>query len=208
MPNSPFKIFYFQLCPPKCHRERQRAEMLLWRQHSKYLTGAGIVSLLHKSFNGDRRWSSSHSAHPRRLTSGATASLERQPKQKGVLPAPIAETIEVTQAFAKPAFSSYSIYRISIVDHRRQRQREGERECICACNTERDRNYLYGPKYLCNSCVGGCGIILVSCAAGDSRWPRGLDRANPSWPWLSAVRSRRSTLSLSRKLKQCGMSLV
>lgn len=139
MPNSPFKIFYFQLCPPKCHRGRLRAEMLLWRQHSKYLTGAGIVSLLHKSFNGDRRWSSSHSAYHRRLTSGVTASLKRQPKQKRVLPAPIAETIEVKQAFAKPALSSYSIYRISIVDHRHQRQREGVRECICACNRERER---------------------------------------------------------------------
>lgn len=85
------------------------------------------MSLLHKSFNGDRRWSSSHSARPRRLTSGVTASLKRQPKQKGVQPAPIAEAIEVKQACAKPALSSYSIYRISILEHRHQRQR-GETE--------------------------------------------------------------------------------
>lgn len=111
VPNGPFKIFYFQLYPLKGRIGND--EMMLWLQHSMQLTGAQIVSLLHKSFNGDRGWSSSHSARPRRLTSGVTASLERQPKQKGVQPAPIAE---VTQACAKAALSSYSIYRISILN--------------------------------------------------------------------------------------------
>ncbi len=118
-------------------------------QHSTQLTGVGIVSFLHKSFNGDRRWSSHHSARPRRLTSGATASLKRQPKQKGVKPAPIAEAIEVTQACAKPALSSYSIYRISIQEHRHQRQREGVRECVCVCERERQRQKCPLWPFIC-----------------------------------------------------------
>lgn len=99
------------------------------------------MSLIHKSSNGDRRWSTSHSARPRWLTSGATASLKRQPKQKGVQPAPIAAAIEVTEACAKPALSSYSIYRISIQEHRHQRQREREkgRESVRMCVRERVR---------------------------------------------------------------------
>lgn len=137
------------------------------------------MSLLHKSFNGDRRWSSSHSARPGRLTSRVTASIKCQPKQKRVQPAPIAEAIEVTQACAKQALSSYSIYSISILKHRHQRQSEGG-DRVRMYMRERDRNDLYGPSYVCNSCVGGCGIILVSCVVGVSRWPRGLDRVNPS----------------------------
>lgn len=98
--------------------------MMLWLQDSMQLTGAGIVSLLHKSLHGDRRWSSSPSAYPRRLTSGVTASLKRQPKQKGVQPAPIADAIEVTQACAKAALSSYSIYTISMLEYRHQTRKK------------------------------------------------------------------------------------
>lgn len=107
-------------------------EMLLWHRHSTLLTGAGIVPLLNKSFNGDRRWSSSHSTHPRWLTSGATASFKCQPQQKGVQPAPIAQATEVKQACVRPAFLSYSIYMISIPAHRVHR--EGRR-CVYAMST-------------------------------------------------------------------------
>ena len=144
VPNGPFKIFYFQVYPLKGRIGND--EMMLWLQHSMQLTGARIVSLLHKSFNGDRRWSSSHSARPRRLTSGVTASLERQPKQKGVQPAPIAEAIQVTQACARAALSSYSIYRISILNTGiKDRQTGWESQYVC----ERNRNDPYGPQYVC-----------------------------------------------------------
>ena len=55
------------------------------------------LSLFHKSLHSDRRWSASQLAHRHWLTSGATASLKRQAKQKGKQPAPIAEAIEVTE---------------------------------------------------------------------------------------------------------------
>lgn len=129
------------------------------------------MPLPNKSFNSDRRWSSSHSTHPRRLTSGATASFECQPQQKGVQPAPIAQATEVKQACVKPAFSSSSIYMMSIPAHRVQRQREGRR-CVYAMST-----------------VGEFGIILVSCARGTPGGPEGCKELTPvgPGPLLSAV---------------------
>lgn len=134
------------------------------------LTGAGIVPLLNKSFNGDRRWSFSHSTHPRRLTWGATASFKCQPQQKGVQPAPIAQAIEVKQACVKPAFSSLHLHDQHL-STQRSRQREGRR-CVYAMST-----------------VGEFGIILVSCVRGTPGGPEGCKELTPvgPGPLLSAV---------------------
>lgn len=124
----PLKCFIYQNhkgFPPSCHRE----ERVRQHQDSELLTGAAIVSPLNKSSHGDRRWSSSHSAHPRQadLRAGSFPKAPTHTKSGGAA----SSTIEVTRACATLVLSSYSIYSISIVDRRHQRQGErGETEGV------------------------------------------------------------------------------
>lgn len=111
-PNSVFIVLSFQLCTTKHHKGKW-SEMMLWLQYSAQLTGDGIVSFFHKSLHSDRRWCSSQSANPRRVTSRGTASLEHEPKQKKRV-----WQDEAIKASAKPVLSSYSSYTISILEYR------------------------------------------------------------------------------------------
>lgn len=118
-------MFYFpksKNLPSYVPQRRERTAALQWHQDSVLLTGAAIVSPLHKSSHCDRRWSSSHSAHPRHSDLRAGSFPQAPTHTKRVGGGAASSTIEVTQACATLVLSSYSIYSISIVDHRHQRR--------------------------------------------------------------------------------------
>lgn len=146
------KCFIYQkICPPTCHREERVLSLLCgmaalqWHQDSVLLTGAAIVSPLHKSSHGDRRWSSSHSAHPRQadLRAGTFPQAPTHTKRGG---GAVSSTIEVTGACATLVLSSYSIYSMSIVDHSHQRREgRGDGGCVSVLHREGSRHDLTGP---------------------------------------------------------------
>lgn len=153
----PLKCFISQnpkICPPTCHREERgrRRYNGIRTQRCLQERRLSLPSINHLMVTGGGPLVTQPT--PARLTSGLAASLKRRPIQKGGGAA--TSTIEVTRACATLVLSSYSIYSISIVDHRHQRGRGGDNGGAATSRREQTRPHwpLICVPLVCRRHVG------------------------------------------------------